>query len=69
MVGNGYATEVIREIIHYAFNRLDLPKVVAETQIANKPSRSLLERVGMKLETTVRRYGAEQAIYSIERNI
>jgi ribosomal-protein-alanine N-acetyltransferase len=64
--GNGYATEVIREIIQYAFNRLDLPKVVAETQIVNRLSCNLLERVGMKLEKTTQRYGAKQAIYSIE---
>jgi ribosomal-protein-alanine N-acetyltransferase len=67
--GRGYAAEVIKEIIHYAFNSLYLPKVVAETQIANRPSCSLLERVGMKLEKTVQRYGAEQAIYSIEHNV
>lgn len=64
--GDGYATEVISQIIRYAFQEMGLPKVIAETQTANKSSCKLLERVGMKLEQTVQRYGAEQAIYSIE---
>ncbi|WP_054708274.1 GNAT family N-acetyltransferase [Bacillus sp. JCM 19041] len=63
--GNGYATEVLKTIIHYAFNNLNLPKVMAETQIANKASCALLEKVGMRFEQTINRFGAEQAIYSI----
>ncbi|RPF55482.1 GNAT family N-acetyltransferase [Aquisalibacillus elongatus] len=64
--GNGYATEVVQMIISFALNELNLSKVVAETQTANKPSCKLLERVGMKPERTIMRFGAEQAIYSIE---
>ncbi|WP_169871451.1 GNAT family N-acetyltransferase [Shouchella patagoniensis] len=36
--GEGYATEVLHVITHCAFNHLDLPKVIAETQTANKVS-------------------------------
>ncbi|WP_338786346.1 GNAT family N-acetyltransferase [Metabacillus sp. FJAT-53654] len=32
--GKGYATEVVKLIIHYALNELNLTKVVAETQSA-----------------------------------
>ncbi|TFJ91308.1 GNAT family N-acetyltransferase [Lentibacillus salicampi] len=64
--GRGYATEVIHTIIHYAFNELNLSKIVAETQTANEASCRLLERVGMEFERTVNRFGAEQAIYSIQ---
>ncbi|WP_080848052.1 GNAT family N-acetyltransferase [Cytobacillus gottheilii] len=64
--GAGYATEVVREIIHFALNELNLSKVVAETQTANTSSCRLLEKLGMKLERTISRFGAEQAIYSIE---
>ncbi|WP_087919643.1 GNAT family N-acetyltransferase [Paenibacillus donghaensis] len=51
----------------YVFNDLNLTKVIAETQMANHSSCRLLEKVGMKLEQTVIRYGAEQAIYGIEK--
>ncbi|RXY98407.1 GNAT family N-acetyltransferase [Fictibacillus sp. S7] len=65
--GKGYATEVVQCIINYALNELSLKKVVAETQTANKTSCKLLERLGMELERTIIRFGAEQAIYSISK--
>lgn len=64
--GKGYATEVAHLIIKYALNELNLSKVIAETQTANTPSCRLLERLGMELERTINRFGAEQAIYSIK---
>lgn len=66
--GFGYATEVIRQIITYAFSELSLMRLIAETQTANLSSCRLLVRNGMKLEKTVLRYGAEQAIYGIEKS-
>ncbi|MFF2092263.1 GNAT family N-acetyltransferase [Paenibacillus sp. NPDC058174] len=65
--GNGYATEVIAAVLDYALNGLQISKVIAETQTANIASCRLLEKVGMNLERTVQRYGAEQAIYAIEK--
>ena len=65
MVGKGYATEVVKELIGYAFEELRLAKVIAETQTANILSCKLLERVGMELEQKIQRFGAEQAIYAI----
>ncbi|MGH1283566.1 GNAT family N-acetyltransferase [Bacillus toyonensis] len=62
----GYATEVAQEVIRYAFHELQLSKVIAVTQMANIPSRKLLERLRMKLIQTYYRFGAEQAVYSIE---
>lgn len=64
--GVGYATEVVQLIINFALNELKLPKVIAETQTANIASCKLLEKLGMKLEGTINRFGAEQAIYSIK---
>ncbi|MBE7102295.1 GNAT family N-acetyltransferase [Bacillus cereus] len=62
----GYAAEVVQEVIRYAFHELQLSKVIAVTQTANIPSRKLLERLRMKLIQTYYRFGAEQAVYSIE---
>lgn len=66
--GCGYATEALRRIIEYAFTELGLPRIVAETQSENKASCRLLERVGMSLEQSVYRFGAEQSIYSIRND-
>lgn len=63
--GSGYATEVIKQMIDYAFNELQITKLIAETQIANIASCKLLQRVGMMHKTTITRYGAKQAIYYI----
>ena len=66
--GKGYATEVLQVIINFALDDLNLSKVVAETQTTNKSSCRLLERLGMELERTIIRFGAEQAIYAINRH-
>ncbi len=63
--GYGYATEIVQHVISYAFKKLGLIKIVAETQSANKASCRLLKRIGMDLEETVERFGAEQSIFSI----
>lgn len=63
--GAGYATEVVQMIITFALHELKLPIVVAETQTANTSSCKLLEKLGMELERTISRFGAEQAIYCI----
>lgn len=65
--GKGYAGEVVSVIIHFALYELDLSTVVAETQTANKASCQLLERLGMQLERTLFRFGAEQALYAIKK--
>lgn len=65
----GYGTEVVQQVIAYAFKELILPKVIAETQTANISSCKLLERIGMSLEQKVQRFGAEQAIYVINNTL
>ena len=65
--GNGYGLEAVRAILDYAFGVLHLPKVIAETQTSNLPSRKLLERAGMQEEQRLMRFGAEQIIFALER--
>lgn len=67
--GQGYATEAAAVIIDYALKELQLPALVAETQSANTPSCRLLEKLGMKLERKVSRFGAEQSIYAIRPSL
>lgn len=48
--GNGYATEVVRELIRIAFEDLGLRRVTALCFAANEPSWRIMERVGMRRE-------------------
>jgi ribosomal-protein-alanine N-acetyltransferase len=66
--GKGIATEAVDSVIHFAFTELNLSSLIAETQVLNLSSRRLLEKLGMKLDKKIMRFGAEQAIYCIERN-
>ncbi|MNN68748.1 hypothetical protein D3C81_1844810 [compost metagenome] len=52
----------------YAFKELKLSKLVAETQKANKASCRLLTKLGMSIEESIYRFGAEQYIFSISRS-
>lgn len=65
--GTGYAYEVLKELLDFAFFQLNLTKVVAETQSANVASCKLLKKFDMEVCETVSRFGTEQVIYSIER--
>ncbi|MGH2595012.1 MAG: GNAT family N-acetyltransferase [Actinomycetota bacterium] len=50
--GKGYATEAVRGVIAYAFDRLDVGTVFAITDARNDTSIALLERIGMQLVST-----------------
>ncbi|UPK42676.1 GNAT family N-acetyltransferase [Paenibacillus pabuli] len=66
--GQGLASEVTIRVIKYAFAELGISKLLAETQIANLGSCKLLERVGMKIERTIQRFGAEQGIFLLQND-
>ncbi|WP_407588236.1 GNAT family N-acetyltransferase [Acinetobacter pittii] len=51
--------------LNYSFNKLNLKKVIAETQTQNKASIKLLERIGMVFEKSVERFGSNQSIFFI----
>jgi ribosomal-protein-alanine N-acetyltransferase len=61
--GQGYAKETVQAVVNHALDSLGFPRVIAETQTVNVASCRLLERLGMRLERMVERFGAEQAIY------
>jgi RimJ/RimL family protein N-acetyltransferase len=46
--GQGYATEAARACLDFAFTTLALPEVVAFTVPANRRSRAVMERLGMR---------------------
>ncbi|MBJ8554065.1 GNAT family N-acetyltransferase [Acinetobacter bereziniae] len=45
--GNGYATEGAKAVLQYAFNVLDLDKIVSFTAITNKSSEAVMKKIGM----------------------
>lgn len=48
--GRGYATEALRALLGFAFERYGLHRIFAVTDTLNGPANALLERVGMRRE-------------------
>jgi RimJ/RimL family protein N-acetyltransferase len=48
--GNGYATEAARALIDHAFAELNLARIVATTERSNTASRTVMHRLGMRVE-------------------
>jgi RimJ/RimL family protein N-acetyltransferase len=44
---NGYATEAARAAVDFGFGDLGLDEIVSFTTVANRPSRRVMERLGM----------------------
>lgn len=47
----GYATEAANAVKDFALNVLRLKKIIAQCDYRNEPSRRLMERIGLKLES------------------
>jgi len=60
----GVAAETVNALLEFAFDDLELPRLVAETQAANTLSRNLLERLGFVVEKELTRYGERQLLYA-----
>lgn len=52
----GYMSEAIAALAHYAFNTLDLSRIEAACLPENKPSRGVLEKSGFKYEGVAQGY-------------
>jgi RimJ/RimL family protein N-acetyltransferase len=52
--GRGYATEVARRVVGYAFEELKLNRVYAHHMVRNPASGRVLEKVGMRREGLLR---------------
>ncbi|MHB8598398.1 MAG: GNAT family N-acetyltransferase [Ktedonobacteraceae bacterium] len=46
----GYTTEAVRVLIHYAFTQLNLQRIVATTTYDNEASIGVMRKVGMRIE-------------------
>lgn len=45
--GNGFATEAAQATLRVAFEEIELDEVVSFTSLVNRPSRAVMERIGM----------------------
>lgn len=52
--GNGYATEAVKCLISFCFNKMKLRKIYADTVPSNTASKRVLEKLGFKLEGIIR---------------
>jgi ribosomal-protein-alanine N-acetyltransferase len=64
--GRGYATELGRALVDYAFDELKVPRVVAQVEPANVASRHVLEKLGMSERELRTAYGRPHAFYVVE---
>ena len=63
----GYATEAAGAWVATAFSELGLDRVVALAFPANRASTRVMEKIGMRFEREVDRYGVTLVQYAIER--
>ena len=71
--GKGYGTEAVQIMVDYLFLSRDIARIQAVTDVRNKASQKVLEKVGFKKEGTIRKTGfvrgewADAYLYSIIR--
>lgn len=71
--GKGYGTEAVQIIVDYLFLSRDNARIQAATNVRNKASQRVLEKVGFKKEGTIRKSAfvrgewADAHLYSILR--
>ena len=66
--GRGYATEVCKRMLQFAFQQLPLNEVVASVEEENVVSRRVLEKSGLLDRGRTQSYGKESPIYRITRD-
>lgn len=65
--GRGYATEIGRAGLAYAFDELTADEVVAFTEPHNRRSRVVMERLGMRYQRDIVHLGEPFALYATTR--
>lgn len=63
--GTGSARAALSRVLAHAQDDLGLSRVIAETQVANAPSRRLLEGLGFVEERRLERFGDLQVLLSL----
>jgi RimJ/RimL family protein N-acetyltransferase len=62
--GKGYATELVRHVLHFAFNDLHAERVIGLVRPVNVASRNVLEKCGFTLQREVMLHGAPTELFA-----
>ena len=65
--GKGYATEICKRLLQFAFQQVSLKEVVATVDEDNAASKKVLEKSGLRDCGRMRCYGKDSPIYRITR--
>ncbi|QND47905.1 GNAT family N-acetyltransferase [Rhizobium lusitanum] len=63
--GRGYATELVRQVLDFAFNDLHAERVIGLVRPINLASRNVLEKCGFSLEREVMLHGAPTNLFAL----
>lgn len=66
--GRGFATECAKAWLDYGFKTANLERIVAVASPENTGSWRVMEKLGMKYETTEKHYGSECVFYAISKD-
>ena len=66
--GCGYATEVCKRVLQFAFQKVTLDEVVASVDEDNVGSKKVLKKSGLRDRGRTRSYGKDSPIYRITRD-
>jgi len=66
--GQGYATETAKATLDFGFDKLRLNEIFAITDIGNRNSKNVLEKVGLKFIETFDYDGVQHNWYKIDKN-
>jgi RimJ/RimL family protein N-acetyltransferase len=65
--GHGYATEAAAACKQHGFGTMAFQKLISLIDVQNAPSMRVAERIGMRLEQTINKWGKEVRVYSAIR--
>jgi RimJ/RimL family protein N-acetyltransferase len=63
--GRGYATELVRQVLDFAFDDLHVERVIGLVRPVNVASRNVLEKCGFSLEREVMLHGAPTNLFAL----
>jgi RimJ/RimL family protein N-acetyltransferase len=64
----GYATESVQKIYRYVKTEFKMNRIISLIEIGNEKSENVVQKIGMTFEKTVRKWGRNYKLYSIEES-
>jgi len=65
--GKGMGSELVKNLVDYAFNKTDTDKVLAFTHLSNFASQRVLEKTGFKRQENILKDGEELAFFKLTK--